>query len=197
MNRYTILPILALSLALGGCGGASAPTEPPPLAGARIGGPFTLTDEDGKPRQDADFAGSYRIVYFGYTFCPDVCPVDVQAIGAGLKAFEAKDAARGAKVVPIFVTVDPARDTVPVVKQFVANFHPRMVGLTGSEADIAAVAKAYAVPVMKREPGAGGGYLVDHGRAAYLMDPEGKPLALVRADEGAAAVEADLGRWVR
>ncbi|PMY49557.1 SCO family protein, partial [Pseudomonas sp. FW305-25] len=80
---------------------------------------------------------------FGYTFCPDVCPTDMQTIGAGLRVFEGKDAKRGAKVVPIFVTVDPKRDTPAVLKAFVSAFHPRMVGLTGSPQAIAAVAKEY------------------------------------------------------
>lgn len=207
MNTMPIRParlrrlamLLPLALALAACGGGGSGRSEPeaPLAGARIGGPFTLTDQDGKPRSDRDFAGRYRIVYFGYTFCPDVCPVDVQAIGAALNAFEAKDPARGAKVVPIFVTVDPARDTAPVVKQFVANFHPRMVGLTGTEAQIDAVAKAYAIYFKRGEPQPGGGYLVDHSRQAYLMGPDGAPIALLRADEGAAKVEADLERWVK
>ena len=83
-----------------------------------LGGPFTLTDQDGRTRTDRDFAGRYRIMYFGYTFCPDVCPTDMQTVGAGLRLFEAKDPVRGAKVVPIFVTVDPKRDTPAVLKAF-------------------------------------------------------------------------------
>jgi protein SCO1 len=180
---------------LSACNAGTAQPEPP-LAGATIGGPFTLTDQTGAQRSERDFAGKYRIVYFGYTFCPDVCPVDVANIAAGLKAFEAKDPARGRQVVPIFITADPARDTPAALKAFVANFHPRLVGLTGSTAAIDAAAKAHAVYIKRGAPQPGGGYLVDHSRAAYLMDPEGKPLALLPADKGAAEVAAELAKWV-
>ena len=193
MNSYVVL---AAALALSACNAASPPPQQPPLAGARIGGPFTLTDQNGRTVTDRDFAGKYRIVYFGYTFCPDVCPVDVQTIGAALTAFAKRDSAKAATVVPIFVTVDPGRDTPPVLKQFVANFHPRMVGLTGSPTAIAALAKAYGVYFAKQPPAPGGGYMVDHSRQAYLMDPTGKPLALLPAEQGADKVAEELERWV-
>lgn len=194
-----LLPILLMLAATlpAACTGPVAPPEQAPLAGARIGTPFALTDQDGHPRRDSDFAGRYRIVYFGYTFCPDVCPVDVQTIGAGLRAFEADDPRRGARVVPIFITVDPARDTPPVLKAFVRAFHPRMVGLTGSPAEIARVATAYGVPFQAEKPNAEGGYVVAHGRLAFLMDPAGKPLALLPQDKTPADVAAELARWVR
>jgi len=191
-----LLPLFAAALlALGGCNGA-APAEPPPLAGARIGGPFALMDGQGKPFGDRDLAGRWRVMYFGYTSCPDVCPTDVRDIGAGLKRLEASDPAKAAKVTPVFVTVDPARDGPAQVRAFVANFHPRMIGLTGSREAVDAVAKAYAVyhKLGDRQPG--GGYLVDHSRQAYLMDPAGKPVALVPADQGVEAVEQALERWV-
>ncbi|MFD1787420.1 SCO family protein [Sphingomonas floccifaciens] len=187
-----------LALALAACNPQpmGKPAEPP-LAGARIGGPFTLANGDGKTVTDRDFAGKYRIVYFGYTFCPDVCPVDVQTIGAGLKAFEARDAAKGAKVLPIFITVDPERDTAPVVKAFAANFHPRMVGLTGTPQQVTAIAKAYGIFFQKGKVAPGGGYMMDHSRQAYLMDPDGKPLALLPVEGGADKVADELQRWVK
>ncbi len=195
MNR--LIPLVALLLTA--CGGASTPSAPvePPLAGARIGAPFTLTDQNGQTFKDSQLNGRYRIMYFGYTFCPDVCPVDVQNIGAGLKAFAAKEPALAKKIVPVFVTVDPERDTPAVVKEFVANFHPDMVGLTGDPAAIAALAKAYGVFFSKGEKQPGGGYLVDHTRTTYLMDPAGKPVALLPADEGGDKVAAELARWVK
>lgn len=174
-----------------------AATTHAPLEGARIGAPFALTDQDGKPRTDRDFAGRYRIMYFGYTFCPDVCPTDMQTIGAGLRLFEKTDATRAAKVVPVFVTVDPARDTPPVLKAFVTAFHPRMVGLTGSPTAIAALTKAYGVAVEAEKPNADGGYLVAHGRFAFLMDPAGKPVALLPQDQTPQAVADELERWVK
>ena len=195
MNR--LIPALCLSLLLAACGGAPQPDQAPPLAGARIGGPFTLTDQNGRAFSDRDLAGRWRIMYFGYTYCPDVCPVDVQNIGAALKAFAKRDAARAAKVVPVFVSVDPERDTPPVLKQFVSAFHPAMVGMTGSPQAIAALAKAYGVYYARQKPAAGGGYLVDHTRQAYLMDQDGRPVALLSADKSADAVAAELERWVR
>lgn len=196
MNRIArMLCLVALATVPIGCGGPRPPR--PPLEGARLGGPFTLIDQDGHVRSDRDFAGRYRIVYFGYTFCPDVCPTDMQTLGAGLRAFEAKDAARAAKVVPIFISVDPKRDTPAVLKAFVAAFHPRLIGLTGSPAAVAAAAKAYAVYAEAQKPDAEGGYLVSHSRAAYLMDPQGKPLALLPQDKAPNDVAAELDRWVR
>ncbi|TKD51913.1 SCO family protein [Sphingomonas baiyangensis] len=196
MNHKILFPF-ALALLLSACGGtAPAPDAEPPLAGARIGGPFTLVGSQGQPVRDSDFAGRWRIVYFGYTFCPDVCPVDMRNIGAGLTAFAKTDAARAEKVVPIFITIDPARDTPAVVGEYVANFHPRAVGLTGSQEAIDAALKAYAGFAAKRETGNPDAYLMDHSRIAYLMDPEGRPIALVPAEESAEAVAATLARWV-
>lgn len=201
MNEIVRVPVAVLAAMLVAAAPVAcsppANTASPPLAGAKIGGPFRLTDQDGRTVTDASFAGKYRVMYFGYTFCPDVCPTDMQTLGAGLRAFETKDAARGAKVVPVFVTVDPERDTPAVLKPFVGAFHPRMVGLTGSPAAIAAVAKEFAIFYEKEPPAAGGGYMVQHSRVAYLMDPQGKPLVLIPVDKTPDDVAADLGRWVR
>jgi protein SCO1/2 len=189
MNMRLLAAAIALSLA--GC--SSEPAAAPPLAGARIGGPFALIDQDGRPFTDRDLAGRYRIVYFGYTFCPDVCPVDVQNLSAGLKLVEAKDPALGRRIVPVFVTVDPARDTPAVLKQFVSAFHPRLVGLTGTPAAIAAAEKAYGI-YAARGKGTADGYLMDHSRQIYLFDPAGKPLALL--PEGPPRAIADeVMKW--
>ena len=198
--------ILAFGAMLAGCNGAAdAPPATPPLEGARIGGPFTLTDQDGKTVRDSDFAGKYRLVYFGYSFCPDICPVDLQKLMRGLAQFEKADPARGAKIVPMFVTIDPARDTPAALKPFVARYHPRLFGLTGTPEQIAAVAKAYVVTYHKVDGSAPDRYLMAHSQLAFLMDPAGKPLALLplddpstEGDEGApAAVAADLAKWVK
>lgn len=200
MNRRS-LAILAFGLALAGCQSPASSTpssaEAPPLAGAAIGGPFALTDAKGRTVTDRSFAGQWRIMYFGYSFCPDVCPTDAQAIGAGLRRFAERDPYRAARVVPIFVTVDPARDTPAVLGRFVAAFHPRMVGLTGSADAVARAEKAFAVYAKRGETTAGGGYMMDHSRQAYLMDPDNKPVALIPADEGPTAVADALARWVK
>ncbi|MCX7864774.1 MAG: SCO family protein [Novosphingobium sp.] len=193
-----MIATLLLPLALIGCGSQS---PPPPLAGAKIGGPFVLLDKAGREVRWSDFDGRYRIVYFGYTFCPDACPMDVQAMMAGFAAFEEAHPKRAARVQPIFISIDPARDTPETVGAFAAAFHPRLLGLTGSPEQVATAAKAFAVYYAKGEESAGG-YLMDHSRAAYLMGPAGEPIALLPVDKGplrqaAAAVTAELEKWVK
>jgi len=177
--------------------GCSAPAEAPPLDGAAMGGPFTLVNQDGKTVTDKDFAGKYRLIYFGYSYCPDVCPVDLQQIAQGYARFEKEQPAAAAKLVPIFVTVDPERDTPDVVKKYVAAFHPKLVGLTGSAEQIKAAAKAYGVYYQRREEEGASEYLMDHSRNAVLFGPEGKPIALVPQEQGPDAVAAELARWVK
>jgi protein SCO1 len=189
------LLLLILSLLVAACGRGEA--EQGGLAGSSVGGPFSLIDQDGKRVKDTDFNGRYRLVYFGFANCPDVCPVDLQVIGAGLRKFEGEDADRAAKVQPIFITVDPARDTPQVLKSYVANFHPRLIGLTGSVGEIEAVKKEYAVYGEKGEAQPGGGYNVNHLRAIFLFGPEGEPIALIPHEQGADGVARELGRWVR
>lgn len=202
MNMRAIIALLAAGASLAAC---SAPAEPPPLQGARVGGPFTLTNQDGARVSDRDFAGKYRLIYFGYTFCPDVCPIDLAKLMRGLQQFEQADAARAARVQPIFISVDPERDTPAAIKTFTAQFHPRLIGLTGSAEEIAAAARAYLVRYQRQEGATPGSYLIAHTQLAYLMSPEGEPVALIPidnpqtpADEGSPAlVAAELARWVR
>jgi protein SCO1/2 len=196
-DRRTLLLLLTLTFGapLLAC---TADPGPPPLQGARMGGPFQLTDQNGRRVSSEQFAGRYRIVYFGYTFCPDVCPVDLQLITAALRQFEASDAARAARVQPIFITTDPARDTPAVLRDFAADFHSRLIALTGTTEEIGRVARAYGVyfEARQREPGAEG-YLVDHNRIAVLYGPEGQPIAILPHDRGPAGVLEALQRWVR
>lgn len=191
---FRLLPAAVL-LSLAGCGQPAAPE--PPLAGARIGGPFTLTDQDGRTVRSGDFAGKYLMVYFGYTFCPDVCPTGVQRLTQGYRLFEKADPAAAARLQPIFISVDPERDTPAALKQFVGNFHPGLIGLTGTPEQIAAVAKSYAVYYRRTgKPGARD-YLMDHSDVTYLMGPDGAPIALVPQDGTPQAIEAVLAQWVK
>jgi len=187
--------LVTATLALAACSPPQQPTRPP-LEGARIGGAFSLTDQNGRAVTEKDFAGKYGIFYFGYTFCPDVCPLDTQHIGAAVKMVEKDNPTLGARIVPVFVTIDPARDTPAVLKQFVGAFHPRMVGLTGSPAQIAATAKEYGV-YYARGKGNAGGYMMDHSRAAYLMSPDGKPLALLSQEGPPKQIADEIERWAR
>jgi protein SCO1/2 len=192
--RISLLVSLSIGLALAACSSQSAE---PPLKGARIGGPFALVDQDGRRVTDRDFAGRYRIVYFGFTHCPDVCPTDLAAIAQALRRFEQKDAARAARVQPIFISVDPERDTPAVMKDYVAAFHPRLVGLTGTPPQVAEVERRFAVYASKGKPQPGGGYGVDHSRVALLMGPDGAPMVILPHDEGVDGILAELDRWVR
>lgn len=199
-DLYRIVASLLLPLALMSCDSAHSPQQEPPLKGAAIGGPFTLADKDGKEVRWSDFDGKYRIVYFGYTFCPDACPMDVQAMMKGFSQFEEAHPERAANVQPIFISIDPARDTPEVVGQFAAAFGPRLLGLTGTQQQVDHAAKAFAAYYAKGEETAGG-YLMDHSRAAFLMAPDGKPIAILPVDEAPAAkaadaVETELEKWV-
>ncbi|HEX8240568.1 MAG TPA: SCO family protein [Allosphingosinicella sp.] len=194
LPRLRTILCFSLGLALAACSGRS---EEPPLQGARIGGPFTLTDQDGRRATERDFAGKYRIMYFGFTHCPDVCPTDLAVIGQALRRFEKSDPERAARVVPVFVTVDPERDTPAVLKEFVSAFHPRLVGLTGTPEQIADMVKRYGAYGAKGDPAAGGGYNVDHSRLAELIGPDGKPIALLPYEKGAEALAAEIEFWVK
>lgn len=197
--RHLIFPVLATAAMLAGCSPAAPTTDQrqAPLAGAKIGGPFTLIDQDGRTRTERDFAGKYRIMYFGYTFCPDVCPTDMGVLAGAMRLIDKSDPALARRIVPIFVTVDPARDTPQVLKQFVSAFDPRMVGLTGSPQAIDKTAKEFAVFYQKGDSAPGGGYLMQHSSQTYLMDPAGKPLALLPTDQGPQAVAAEIERWAK
>lgn len=177
-------------------GGASANMEPP-LAGAKIGGPFTLTNQDGGKTSESQFKGQYRIIYFGYSYCPDVCPVDLANIMLGLKQAEKENPALVSKVQPIFISVDSKRDTPAVLKQYVAAFHPRLIGLTGTPEEIADVAEKYLIIYDIRNDDGASEYLVDHSRQAYLFGPDGEPLALLPYDGTPQDVAAEIARWVR
>lgn len=137
-----------------------------------VGGPFELTDHTGKKTTDADFRGKLMLVYFGYTYCPDICPADLLQISLALD----KLGPAGAEVQPLFISVDPERDTPAVLAQYVASFHPRLIGLTGTPEQIRAVAEEYKVYYAKYTPPDGGVYLIDHSGFTYLMDRAGNYL---------------------
>lgn len=197
MNKsLSLLAALMLPLALAACGGAATKPEAP-LEGAKIGGPFTLVDQNGKTVKDSDFAGKFRIIYFGYSYCPDVCPVDLQKIAAGFAKFEKDQPERAKAIQPIFITVDPGRDTPEVLKQYVGAFHPRLIGLTGTPQQIKTVADEFLVMYKAQKPAGADpkAYLVDHSRQAYLMGKQGEPIALLPYDESPEAIAAEIDKW--
>ena len=138
---------------------------------ALIGGPFTLVNQDGENVTDKTYLGAPMLLFFGFTFCPDVCPTELQVMAAAL----AELGARGSDIQPVFVTVDPERDNPQVMKDYVANFSDRFIGLTGSPEQVAAMASTYKVYFAKAEnKQSPENYLMDHSSIIYLMGPDGK-----------------------
>jgi protein SCO1 len=199
--KFFATALVAGTLAmLAACGGEPPPGPSPDgvdLRGAAIGGDFTLTGNNGEPVRWADFAGQYRLVYFGFTYCPDICPTDIQRISQGLREFEKAHPELGAKVRPIFITVDPERDTVAVINEFVGNFHPRLIGLTGTPRQIEEAKKAFGVAATRDPEAPNGNYNISHTTFTYLFAPDGEPLGIVPTDKRATGVAAELERWVR
>ena len=141
---------------------------------AQVGGPFTLTDQHGKKRSLADFHGKFVLLYFGYTFCPDICPTDLAAIAQAIRTLGAE----GDKLQPIFVTLDPERDTQDILRNYAAAFHPRFIALRGSEEEVRGVATAYKIYFEKVRPPGSSVYLIDHMAFVFLLDRDGKYVAL-------------------
>ena len=190
---YAIVGLLVAVLLLGVGGylflsGGQQPT------GMAVGGPFSLVDGDGKPVTDKTWRGRYMLVYFGYTFCPDVCPTTLNNVADALD----KLGAGADRVQPLFVTVDPKRDGPAVVKQYAAAFGPRMVGLTGSPEQIRAAARAYRVYFSEHKTGAGPDeYTMDHSSVLYLMGPDGRFVAPIRAEASGEQMAAELTRLMQ
>ncbi|KAJ6833544.1 protein SCO1-like protein 1, mitochondrial [Iris pallida] len=147
---------------------SSTAKQGPSVGTAAIGGPFKLVNHDGKSVSEKDFMGKWTLLYFGFTHCPDICPDELQKLAAAVDKIKEKI---GLEIVPVFISVDPERDTVEQVHDYVKEFHPNLVGLTGSPEAIRQVARAYRVYYMKTEE-EGDDYLVDHSIVMYLMDPK-------------------------
>jgi cytochrome oxidase Cu insertion factor (SCO1/SenC/PrrC family) len=160
---------------------------------ALVGGPFTLTDQRGAEVTEQDFAGRHMLIYFGYTYCPDFCPMSLANMTQALDLLPPEQAGQ---VVPIFITVDPERDTVEQLAEYAPLFHPRLVALTGSPEATKAAAKAYRVYFAKAGDQASDAYLMDHSTFIYLMGPEGKYVRHfahnAAPEEIAAAIEAAI-----
>ena len=186
MKRQSLIIafVVFLVIAIGGAlflfrdAGTSPPAPPanPTTTGeALIGGPFSLVAQDGRRVTDGDLKGRFALVYFGYTHCPDMCPLGLEKV---TRAMELLPPAAAERVQPVFITFDPARDTPEVMRAYAASFHPRLLALTGSEAEVQGALKAYRVYARKADDAnAGGEYLVDHSTFTYVMGPDGRYLA--------------------
>ncbi len=162
-----LVPLLSVS-------GATPLTAAQIEVDSSLSGPFSLIDHSGKPVTDHDFRGKFMLVFFGYTSCPDVCPMDLQIIAQAMNELgEASD-----RLQPIFISVDPVRDTPDVVAEYASHFHPQLIGLTGSRRQTAAAARNYGVISMKiideNDPG---NYRINHSALTYLLGPDGKFVA--------------------
>ena len=196
MLRFPVvlLPVLVLATVLAAAAlwrlgdlRAQRGTQTISMEKVELGGPFTLTDQNGAKRDSNEFQGRYMLVFFGYTFCPDVCPTTLAVMAAALD----KMGSGADRIVPVFISVDPARDTPDVLKAYLSAFGPRFVGLTGTEEEIAGVTKAYRVYVQAHKD-QGENYAVDHSGVIYLMDRSGAFLANYSLDASPDKLAADL-----
>lgn len=173
-------------------GGAGGRMQLPP--GLNLGGPFALTDHTGRAVTEADFVGRWLLVYFGFTWCPDVCPTELGTIAAALDAM----GEAGEAVTPVLITIDPARDTAEKLADYVARFHPRMVGLTGTPEQIAEAARRYRVYYARvNRPDQGGDYTMDHSSFIYLTGPDARVRALFRPETSPEAIAAAVTAQLR
>lgn len=155
-----------------------------------VGGPFALVDHTGKPRTEQDFRGKLLLVYFGFTYCPDICPTDLQNIGQAIDRL----GPAGARVQPLFITVDPERDTPEHLAEYLPMFHPRLIGLTGDAAAIRQAADAYKVYYAKVPNPKGDDYTVDHTAFIYLMGADGKYLGFFPPSTSAERLAETIAR---
>jgi protein SCO1/2 len=162
-----------------------------------IGGPFELVDQEGRTRRDEDFHGRYMLIYFGYTYCPDICPTTVAQMTQALDLLAEEDPRRAERVVPVFITVDPERDTVEALADYAPLFHPELVALTGTAEQVADAASAYRVFYQRVESEEASDYLMDHSSFIFVMDPEGDYLTHFNHLSGAEEIAAGLAQRVR
>lgn len=192
-NARRGLMILGLALAVGAglaaCGEKAETGRAASSPGAAtVGGPFQMIDTEGRPADQTLLQGKWSAVFFGYTFCPDVCPTTLTTLGAAQKKLKNGDALQ-----TVFMSVDPHRDTPAQLKTYLESpvFPRPIIGLTGSEAQVAAVAKAYKAYYAKGA-GEGDAYLMDHNSAVYLMNPQGQFVTLIRPDVGPEAMAREI-----
>jgi protein SCO1/2 len=178
-NALALLVVVFALFIVGAAGSLWLLSAPANEQSAPIGGPFRLTASDGKIMTDRDFRGKYLLIYFGYTICPDVCPTTLQSVAAALDALGRK----ADMIQPLLITVDPAHDTASVLAQYTAAFSPQLLGLTGTAEEIAGVEKEYRVYAAMHRTGSGPDeYSVDHSSVLFLMGPDGRFIARLRAD---------------
>ena len=161
--------------------------------GIALGGPFSLQDHNGQRVTEGAFAGRLGLIYFGFTYCPDVCPTELGLMASALDLL-GPDASR---VLPVLITIDPARDTPAALADYVSRFHPALIGLTGTEDEIATAARAFRVYYRKIQPPGASNYLMDHSSFIYLVGPDGKVRQLFRPNTPPETIAAALRGQIR
>jgi protein SCO1/2 len=186
--------VVTIGLPPGNWGGSTASAAPPPLANLFSGG-FDLTDHHGNARSSKDFRGRFMMIFFGYTYCPTICPTNLQHMAQALALLGDK----AKKVQPLFITIDPGRDTPAILNDYMANFGDRFLGLTGTESQIRAVAKSYRVHRRKVIPdkAAPDDYLVDHSSLTILIGPDGKFRTLFPHDTTGPVMARRMAKYLR
>ncbi len=160
-----------------------------------LGAPFALIDQNGNQVTDKDLRGQFLLVYFGYSFCPDICSTSIDKMSQAVQRL----GKAGERVVPIFITLDPARDTQDILREYASHFHPRLLALRGAETDIVALAKAYRLYFRKIAGGTGGNgtgndYLVDHSAFIYFMGPDGAYISLFGPEVDPDSMATEIAR---
>ncbi|GCD75706.1 electron transport protein SCO1/SenC [Acetobacter pasteurianus NBRC 3299] len=185
-NWKTILPVMGIIFALliGATGLRTVLTS---QSHTQIGGPYALTDENGHMVSQSDFQARYTLIYFGYTHCVDICPLTLATVSAALDEL----GPQGQNITPIFISVDPARDTPAVVREYIQRFSPRIVGLTGTEAQLQPIMAAFHVSARRRVSN-GPGYLMDHSSLLYLMDGQNHLAGMIPVDSSAHQIAVEL-----
>ena len=162
------------------------------MEGVKLGGPFQLIDQDGRTVTNKNFDGEYKLIYFGFTSCPAVCPTELRKMTQALNSL----GSTANKIQPIFITVDPARDTAKAMKGYISLFHPRLIGLTGSQAQIDKITHEYKVYAAK-VPQNDGDYTMSHSSFIYFMSLDGETLALYQPDDNADFMARDMKEKVK
>ncbi len=171
---------------------SKADPEASSIAGLQVGGPFSLTNQDGEAVTEKNYDGQYKFIYFGFTYCPAICPTELQKMSRVMTALEKKNPQLADKVQPLFITIDPERDTVPVMSEYISLFHPRFEALTGTLPQVDFVKKSYRIFGNKVQEENMNDYTMDHSTFLYLMGPDNTMATIYRMTDTADEIYDDI-----